>query len=188
MVLQKEHIYLFFCQTSGLAFEEDIEDRMTIRLLYSRLLSREAKEQLVSLSSAADRRRTIALIAGDACVFLIFAAVGRASHHEASGLAAFGLVVLTALPFALGWFVVAPFSGVYRESVTTHLRPLLGRTALGWLCAWPVAMLLRWLFTLQDPPLSLGNWVSFALVVLVANLLFLSIWRGLFALVANRGR
>jgi hypothetical protein len=146
-----------------------------------------SKRQLIPLKSSA-RWRLVGLIVGDASVFLVFAAVGRSSHHEASGLGVFWLVVQTATPFALGWFMVAPFSGVYRESVTTRLRPMLGHTALGWLCAWPLAMLLRWLFTLNDAPLSLGSWVSFSIVVLLANMLFLSIWRGLFALVANRGR
>ncbi len=145
-------------------------------------------KQLVPVIGATSRRRAAGLIVGDACVFLIFAAVGRTSHHEAAGLDAFWLVVETATPFALGWFVVAPFFGVYRFSVTASLRTMLLRTALAWLCAWSVGMLLRWLFTLKNAPLSLGSWVSFALVVLIANLLFLSIWRGLFALVANRSR
>ena len=145
-------------------------------------------KQLVPLTSAANRRRTAILIVGDACMFVIFAAVGRASHHEASGLGAFLSVLQTAAPFAIGWFVVAPFLGAYRESVTSSVRSMLGRTALAWVCAWPLAMVLRWLFTLQDTPISLGSWVSFSLVVLIVNLLFLSAWRCLFALVANRGR
>jgi FlaA1/EpsC-like NDP-sugar epimerase len=139
-------------------------------------------KQLLPLTGAANRRRTAGLIVGDACMFLLFSAVGRASHHEAAGLDAFLLVVQTAAPFAIGWFVVAPFFGVYRASVTASARSMLGRTALAWVCAWPVGLLLRWLFTQQAPP------VSFALVVLVANLLFLSIWRGVFALVVNRSR
>ncbi len=139
-------------------------------------------KQLMPLTSAASRRRTAALILGDACMFLVFAAVGRDTHGEAAGLDAVLLVVATAAPFALGWFLVAPFLGVYRESVTSSVRTMLKHTALGWVCAWPAALLLRWAFTQRVPP------VSFAIVVLIANLLFLSIWRGLFALVARRGR
>jgi FlaA1/EpsC-like NDP-sugar epimerase len=136
----------------------------------------------ISVANAASLRRPAALIVGDACMFLIFSAVGRASHHEAAGLDAFLLIVQTAAPFAFGWFVVAPFFGVYRQSVTGSARSMLLRTALAWLCAWPAGLLLRWLFTQQVPP------VSFAIVTLLANLLFLGIWRGLFALVANRSR
>lgn len=134
------------------------------------------------MTSAAHPWRLISLIVGDACVFLLFAMVGRASHDEAAGLDAFLLIARTAAPFAVGWYVVAPFLGVYRESVTTSMRIMLGRIVSAWLCAWPVGMLLRWLLTQQPPP------VSFAIVVLVANLLFLSVWRGVFALVANRRR
>ncbi|HEU5368052.1 MAG TPA: DUF3054 domain-containing protein [Ktedonobacterales bacterium] len=139
-------------------------------------------KQLVPLTSAARRRRTLALIVGDACIFVIFAAVGRDTHHEAAGIDAFWQVVATAAPFALGWFIVAPFLGVYRESVTANVRTMLKHTALGWVCAWPVAMVLRGLFRQEIPPLS------FALVVLIMNLLFLCVWRGLFVLVAKRGR
>ena len=57
-------------------------------------------KQLVPLTSTANRVRTTILIVGDACVFVIFAAVGRASHHEASGLNALLQIVLTAAPFA----------------------------------------------------------------------------------------
>ena len=121
------------------------------------------------------------MIVGDACVFLLFAAIGRASHHETDA-EAFLLVVQTAAPFAIGWFVVAPFFGVYRQSVISRLRPMLLRTALAWVCAWPVTLLLWWLFTQQAPP------VTFALVILAFNLLFLGIWRGLFALVVRRSR
>jgi len=139
-------------------------------------------KQLLPLTGAASRRRSAGLIVGDACMFLIFATVGRASHHEAAGIDAFWLIMQTAAPFAIGWFVVAPFFGIYRESVTASMRTMLMRTALAWVCAWPVGMLLRWLFTQEAPP------VSFAIVVLVANLLFLTVWRGLFALVANHSR
>ncbi|HEY7350699.1 MAG TPA: DUF3054 domain-containing protein [Ktedonobacterales bacterium] len=141
-----------------------------------------SKKQILPLTSAGHLWRLVGLIVGDVCMFLIFAGVGRASHHEAAGLDAFLLIVQTAAPFAIGWFVVAPFFGVYRESVAASARTMLARTALAWVCAWPVGLLLRWLFTQQAPP------ISFAIVVLIANLLFLSVWRGLFALLAHRSR
>jgi Flp pilus assembly protein TadB len=51
------------------------------------------------------------------------------------------------------------------------------RTAVAWLLAWPVAMLLRGIFVDHGiPPLS------FALVVLLFNMLLLLIWRWPFAL------
>lgn len=124
--------------------------------------------------------RIAGLVVGDAVAFLVFAGLGRGEHNEATGLGALGAVALTALPFALGWFVVAPLLGAYRRAVTSQPRAMLGRTALVWLAAWPVALLLRWAFTGRVPP------VSFALVALVANTIILSLWRGAYALVAGR--
>ncbi|HEY7123229.1 MAG TPA: DUF3054 domain-containing protein [Ktedonobacterales bacterium] len=131
-------------------------------------------------SLAAKAARPAALVVGDACSFLIFAAVGRASHDEAAGLAAFFLVAQTAAPFALGWYIVAPFFGVYRRANTSGVRRMLLRTALAWVCAWPVGLLLRGIFKSEIPP------VSFAIVTLIANLVFLGVWRGAFAWVAHR--
>jgi FlaA1/EpsC-like NDP-sugar epimerase len=131
-------------------------------------------------SLVAKAARPAGLVLGDACSFLLFAAVGRASHNEAAGLGAFLLVAETAAPFALGWFVVAPFFGVYRRATTSSVRSMLLRTALAWLCAWPVGLLLRGIFRSEVPP------VSFAIVTLVANMLFLGLWRGAFAWIAHR--
>src|SRR5215472_13396248 len=119
----------------------------------------------------------VALVAGDLVSFLVFAAVGRRSHDEASGPAAIGQIAWTALPFALGWFLVSPWLGAFRRTLITSPRRILARTELGWLAAWPVALLLRRALSddHQIPP-------SFATVVLVSNALFLGVWRGLFAL------
>jgi hypothetical protein len=127
-----------------------------------------------------DILRIAGLVAGDAIAFLVFAGVGRGSHNEATGLSALAQVAATAFPFALGWFIMAPFVGAYRRAKTATPRAMLGRTELAWLASWPAALLLRWAFTGKVPPLS------FALVTLVANALFLAIWRGAFALVATR--
>lgn len=135
-----------------------------------------------SRSLLAGRARIPALVLGDAVIFLLFAGLGRESHQEASGLGALGLVALTALPFALGWFIVAPLVGAYRARATANPGAMLRRTELAWLCAWPVTLLLRWGFTQKVPP-----W-SFALVILLANALFLGAWRSAFAwILARRG-
>ncbi len=120
--------------------------------------------------------RVVLLIAGDLVSFLVFAGVGRQSHGEASGLAAVGQIAVTAFPFALGWLLVAPFLGAFRRSRTQDVRAMLRTTELSWLCAWPVALMLRWALS-ADHKVPL----SFAIVILVANALFLGIWRGGFA-------
>ena len=131
-------------------------------------------------SVLAGRARVLALIVGDAATMLLFASTGRASHGEASGLGALGQVVLTAAPFAIGWFAVAALAGAYRHDITVSPVAMVRRTELAWLGAWPVTLLLRWVFTGRIPP-----W-SFALVILLANALILGVWRGVFAFILAR--
>jgi len=122
--------------------------------------------------------RVIALAAGDAASFLLFAAVGRTTHNEASGITALLQVAETALPFALGWFAVAPFVGAFRRSKTTGPVRMLARTELAWVLAWPVTLVLRWAIAPNhNVPFS------FAMVILLANAVFLGIWRTAFALI-----
>lgn len=147
-------------------------------------------------------RRVALFVLGDALAFLLFAAIGRRSHQEAAGLSALGQIAWTAVPFALGWFAVAPFFGAFRRApeVATSSRrgkavgtgtpiesavAVLARTELAWLAAWPVALLLRWALS-SDHQIPL----SFALVILIANAILLGSWRTAFALAAAvlRGR
>jgi hypothetical protein len=127
------------------------------------------------VAAVARVRRSALLAAGDALAFMIFAALGRASHSEAAGLAAILQVAETAAPFAIGWFVVAPFAGTYRADIASRPRQMLERSALAWLLAWPIGLLLRALIRQTTIPLS------FALVTLITNMLILLGWRGLFA-------
>jgi hypothetical protein len=122
------------------------------------------------------------LVAGDALAFLVFAAIGRSSHGEAAGLDAVLQVVATAAPFAVGWFAVAPFLGALRPALLVRPGPFLARTALAWLVAWPVGLLLRALLLQRAIPLS------FALVTFVSVLVLLAGWRTLFTLVLARRR
>jgi hypothetical protein len=123
------------------------------------------------------RRAVILLVAGDLLCFLIFVALGRGSHGEASGFAAIPQVIVTALPFIAGWFLVSPFVGAFRHKIIAQPRSMVIRTAVAWLLAWPVALLLRGIFVDHGvPPLS------FAIVVLLFNMLLLLIWRWPFAL------
>jgi hypothetical protein len=123
------------------------------------------------------KQAVIMLVIGDLLCFLIFAALGRSSHGEASGFAAIPQIVITALPFAAGWFLVSPFVGAFRHKILAQPRAIVIRTALAWLLAWPVAMLLRGIFVDHGiPPLS------FAIIVLLFNMLLLLVWRWPFAL------
>jgi hypothetical protein len=132
------------------------------------------------LSAWSGVQRTAALAGGDALVFLLFAAIGRSSHGAAAGLDALLQVAGTAAPFAAGWLVAAPLVGAYRPAVIAALRPMLARTALAWLAAWPVGLGLRALLLQRGIP------ISFALVTLATVLLLLLAWRSLFVLAASR--
>src|SRR5689334_1124680 len=79
-------------------------------LVYSRSRPRSTEEQLMAsidhpkrASAPSSARRTTLLAAGDALAFMVFAALGRASHSEAAGLDAIMQVAETAAPFAAGW-------------------------------------------------------------------------------------
>ncbi|HEY6407154.1 MAG TPA: DUF3054 domain-containing protein [Ktedonobacteraceae bacterium] len=122
-------------------------------------------------------RRIAVLVSGDALAFLAFAAIGRGSHGEETGLAAIPQVILTALPFAIAWFIVAPFVGVYRGELMDNPRKMAARTLSGWALSWPVAMALRGIFVDHAVP----PW-TFALIALVVNAVLLLIWRWPYAL------
>jgi len=128
--------------------------------------------------------RTLVLIAGDALAFLVFAAIGRKSHGEAAGPGVLGEIVWTALPFALGWFVVAPFLGAFRREGAERPLGMLRRTGLAWVASWPATLLLRWLFV--ERPEGYPLQASFAIVILVANAILLGGWRTAFAALSSR--
>ena len=119
----------------------------------------------------------ILLVIGDVLCFLIFVAFGRGSHSESSGFATIPQIITTALPFIAGWFLVSPFVGAFRHKIMAQPKAMVIRTAFSWLLAWPVAMLFRGIFVDHGvPPLS------FAIIVLLFNMLLLLIWRWPFAL------
>jgi hypothetical protein len=140
--------------------------------------------QPTTTAASASPWRIAALVAGDALSFLVFAAVGRTTHDEATGLAALGQVALTALPFALGWFLVSPWVGAYRRAATTGVQRMLMRTELAWLASYPAALILRVIIA-PDPSLSPKQFITFAIVILLANAVFLGVWRTAFALAAR---
>ena len=122
--------------------------------------------------------RTIVLVMGDIIVFLIFAAIGRRSHSEAGNV--FGIAI-TALPFAVAWFLVSPFVGVFKRGLEYNTGKMSLRTLLAWFAAWPVAMLLRGIFVDKGIP----PW-TFALITLITNTILLQLWRVPFSLFFKR--
>ncbi len=119
-------------------------------------------------------QRSAILVAGDIVVFIIFAIIGRRSHSEAGNIFA---PVITALPFAAAWFLVAPFVGAFKRGLERNPGQFALRTLLAWLAAWPLAMLFRGIFVDKGVP----PW-TFALITLISNTVLLQIWRVPFSL------
>jgi hypothetical protein len=124
----------------------------------------------------AGRGRIVSLVIGDTLAFIIFAVIGRSSHGESVSPGSILQILLTAAPFAAGWFMVAPFLGAFRRDITDNPRKMVTRTLLAWVCAWPVAMALRGIFVDHGVPP-----VSFAIITLIFNTFILNVWRGLYA-------
>src|SRR5690242_13465987 len=132
--------------------------------------------------STLDARRVATLAAGDLIAFNVVTAIGLLSHGELSGLGALGQVATIATPFAIGWFLVAPFAGAFRGDIAGQPRRILPRAALAWLIALPIGLLL-WSLIRQKPVQP-----AFAVVTFITNLIVLLGWRGVFAWLAARGR
>ena len=122
-------------------------------------------------------QRIMPLAIGDIIVFLVFALVGIRSHSEGIDVPK---VLITAAPFAVAWFLVSPFIGAFRRDLEARPVKMVQYTLLAWLATWPVALLFRGLLEWKVPPLS------FALVTLISNALFLLIWRWPFAIVKRK--
>ena len=123
-----------------------------------------------------DRRRVINLAMGDALVFLIFSFLGRRSHSESVGPDAALQIVLTALPFAAGWFLVSPFMGAFRRGLERQPRAMAIRTALAWVPSCLAGLALRGIFVDHAIPPA-----TFAGITFVFNLGLLELWRWPFA-------
>jgi hypothetical protein len=118
----------------------------------------------------------LTLVAGDLLVFLIFATIGRQNHGETSGILE---VILTAAPFAAGWFLVAPFLGAYRSGIEVNPKLMLRYTLLSWILGWAVGMTLRCLIKWAIPNWTFFfvSYISVAILLLVWRLPFAYSWR-----------
>jgi hypothetical protein len=127
-----------------------------------------------------DTRQIATLVAGDLVAFNVVTAIGLLSHGELTSLDSLGQVALVAAPFALGWFLIAPFAGAFRADVAGQPRRVLPRAALAWLIALPIGLLL-WSLIRQKQIQP-----AFAVVTFITNLVVLLGWRGMFAWLAGR--
>ena len=132
-------------------------------------------------SGTPDIRRIAMLAAGDLAAFNLVTTIGLASHGELTGLARIAEIAQIATPFAIGWFAVAPFVGAFRQDVASQPRRMLARTAVAWLIALPIGLVL-WSVIRQKQVQP-----AFAVVTFVTNLIVLFGWRGIYAWLRSRG-
>ena len=132
--------------------------------------------------SALNARRIATLATGDLVAFNIVTAIGLLSHGELTGLNALGQVAIIAAPFAIGWFLIAPFAGAFRADIAGQPQRILPRAALAWLIALPIGLLLWSLIRQKEIQ------PAFAVVTFITNLIVLLGWRGAFAWLATRHR
>jgi hypothetical protein len=110
------------------------------------------------------------LILGDALVFLLFATLGSRSHeHRLAPLHILGV----AAPFQVGWFVSALATGLY--GARAGREGIVKRVLIAWLPAWAIGLAGRHFIFNEDIP------VSFDIVALITNAVFLVTWRWLAA-------
>lgn len=128
----------------------------------------------------AESRRLWSILFGDVLVFIIFAVIGRQSHGEDTGLTAFFRVIWTALPFALGWFIISPFVGAFRRELMGEPRKMAKQTLLAWIASWPLGLFLHFVFEWRMPTVT--TVATFGLVSLLFNALVLLVWRVPFAM------
>lgn len=117
-------------------------------------------------------------LAGDLAIFLLFAAIGRHSHGERSGILQVGE---TALPFIIGWLAAALALGAYTSAAFLSAGIAARRAVITAVGGVIIALVLRSIAEHRLVP------IGFAAVALVFNLPLLVIWRVLLAALMGRG-
>lgn len=124
--------------------------------------------------------RNVSLVTGDAISLAIVTLVGFAAHGEFS-LAAIPHMAASWIPLCIGWFLLAPSLGLFKEAVS-RAAVELWRPAFVMLFAGPLAALLRGM-VLASPVQP-----SFAVILSLTAALALTAWRAVWlSLRGSRG-
>ncbi len=118
------------------------------------------------------------LILGDVITLATLTVIGFATHGE-TGLSFLSRMAAAFVPMTFGWFVLAPWLGLFDDTVVTAPKNLF-RIPLAMLFAAPLAVILRaaWLNTAGLP--------IFALALGGANAIGMLVWRGIYIFIAKR--
>lgn len=118
------------------------------------------------------------LILGDITALAILTVVGFATHGETDA-SYLPRMAAAFLPLSLAWFLLAPWFGLFDETVISNPKHLL-RIPLVFLFAAPLAVILRSVI-LGIPVVPI-----FALVFGSANALGMILWRGIHIFTTRR--
>ena len=86
-------------------------------------------------------KSTSVLILGDCCALAVITLIGFANHNELLTFPA-GRMAATFIPLLAGWFLIAPWLGLFKPEITSNPRQLW-RPVLATLLAAPLTGLLR---------------------------------------------
>ena len=118
------------------------------------------------------------LVAGDMIAWLAWIVAGLASHAMYENWLL--NLVRVGAPFLIAWLVAGPAVGAYRQIAYQARGVFLARSALAWLLATSLGLLLRaTLFREGFVPI-------FALVTFAVTALFVLGWRAVYAWVIHR--
>lgn len=126
------------------------------------------------------------ILAGlDLVTFIIFAAIGKASHTSTESLLVdLQTILITAAPFILSWFITSPLTQVYsRKDLNEDDNVILSsflNTAKGWIVAVPIGCIFRGIVKGYAPPLP------FVFITMIATLVLLGSVRLIFILIERR--
>ncbi len=115
----------------------------------------------------------LVMSAGDVVLLLMFAVIGRWSHHEFNAGGAWATLG-TAAPFVAGWTLVAAPLRVYAPRALDSFRTSMERLLITWPIALAVALIIRSIVDHEVPA------PAFVVVALLFNLLTLTMWRAAF--------
>ncbi len=130
------------------------------------------------------RYSNVLLAAGDLLALLAFVLVGQSDHQTINASNPLLGALPNLAPLAAAWLVIAVLLRAFpRGGQAAPLAGFLGRSALAWLIAAPVGLVLRMLWLDRG-----GIPMPFLLVTLAAGGLFLLGWRLVFWLLFLRRR
>ncbi len=118
------------------------------------------------------------LIVGDILAIAIVTIIGFASHGE-TGTSFLPRIAAAFFPLLVGWFLLAPWFGLFQEEVVHNARQLW-RPALSALFAAPLAAVLRG-FILNAAVIPI-----FAVVLGGTTAVGMIIWRGICAMLLRK--